>query len=128
MRQIKRVVPWAHKFAIRMFLAVATAIFALLTLVPTVNAQIAISITPPVCSYGYYGYAPYGCAPSGYYGPGYFYNGIFFGVGSWASWGIRPRLGAVIASLQVAEEPTVAATIMAVAMRPIVDTAVCSTC
>jgi hypothetical protein len=36
---------------------------------------------PPVCPYGYYGYAPYSCVPVGYYGPGYFYNGIFPGMG-----------------------------------------------
>ena len=29
---------------------------------------------PPVCTYGYYGYAPYQCAPYGYYGPGYGYG------------------------------------------------------
>jgi hypothetical protein len=41
----------------------------------------------PVCSYGYYDYAPYACAPYGFYGPGYFYNGIFLGMGPWAGWG-----------------------------------------
>ncbi|MGC2619912.1 MAG: hypothetical protein WA414_12785, partial [Acidobacteriaceae bacterium] len=41
----------------------------------------------PVCSYGYYDYAPYECAPVGFYGPGYFYNGIFLGMGPWAGWG-----------------------------------------
>lgn len=42
---------------------------------------------PPVCSYGYYEYAPCACMPMGYYGPGYFYNGIFLGMGPWAGWG-----------------------------------------
>jgi hypothetical protein len=85
MWQVKGVL---HKFAIRsMLLAGATALLATVALVPAANAQISISINPPVCSYGYYDYSPYGCAPSGYYGPGYFYNGIFLGVGPWASWG-----------------------------------------
>jgi hypothetical protein len=88
MWKMKRARLWAHRVALRsMGLAATTTVLASLAFVPTVNAQIAISITPPVCSYGYYGYAPYGCAPSGYYGPGYFYNGIFLGVGPWASWG-----------------------------------------
>src|SRR5450759_778708 len=85
MWQVKNVV---HKCAMRsLLLAGTTTLLASLALVPTVSAQIAISINPPVCSYGYYEYAPYGCAPSGYYGPGYFYNGIFLGVGPWANWG-----------------------------------------
>jgi hypothetical protein len=64
---------------------------------PAANAQIVIGVrvptvgiaigVQPVCSYGYYGYAPYACAPYGYYGPGYFYNGIFLGMGPWANWG-----------------------------------------
>jgi hypothetical protein len=37
----------------------------------------------PVCSYGYYGYAPYRCAPYGYYGPDYFVDGVFIGAGPW---------------------------------------------
>src|ERR1700679_2820443 len=59
-------------------------------LVPAAEAQIGIGINmdvPPVCSYGYYDYAPYACAPGGFYGPGYFYNGIFLGVGPWSNWG-----------------------------------------
>src|SRR5271169_2420049 len=65
-----------------------TALFAGLAIVPAAPAQIAISIgVQPICSYGYYGYAPYGCAPMGYYGSGYFYNGIFVGMGPWAGWG-----------------------------------------
>jgi hypothetical protein len=88
MWQIKTVAPWALKFAKRSLLLVgATTLLGSLALVPAVHAQIAISITPPVCAYGYYGYAPYGCAPSGYYGPGYFYGGVFLGVGPWANWG-----------------------------------------
>ncbi len=43
---------------------------------------------PPVCSYGYYPYAPYACAPYGYYGPNWFANGIFIGAGPWYhGWG-----------------------------------------
>ena len=85
MRRVKNVV---HKFAMRsLLLAGTTTLLASLALVPTASAQITISINPPVCSYGYYEYAPYGCAPMGFYGPGYFYNGIFLGVGPWASWG-----------------------------------------
>src|ERR1019366_3368881 len=85
MWQVKNVV---HKYTMRsLLLAGTTTLLASLALVPTVSAQIAISINPPVCSYGYYEYAPYGCAPMGFYGPGYFYNGIFLGVGPWASWG-----------------------------------------
>ena len=54
----------------------------------TANAQVVIDIgIQPVCSYGYYDYAPYACAPVGFYGSGYFYNGIFLGMGPWAGWG-----------------------------------------
>lgn len=64
------------------------ALLAGLAVVPAVHAQISINIgVQPVCSYGYYGYAPYACAPMGYYGSGYFYNGIFVGMGPWARWG-----------------------------------------
>jgi hypothetical protein len=88
MWQVKNAAPWAHQFAMRSLLLVGTTtVLASLAFVPTVNAQVAISINPPVCAYGYYGYAPYGCAPSGYYGPGYFYGGVFLGVGPWANWG-----------------------------------------
>ncbi len=91
MWQVKRVL---HKFAIRSALLVGTTILlATLAMVPSLNAQIAISINPPVCSYGYYDYSPYGCAPMGFYGPGYFYNGIFLGVGPWASWGYNHGWG-----------------------------------
>jgi hypothetical protein len=38
---------------------------------------------PPVCSYGYYSYAPYACAPYGYYGPEWFNGGLFVGAGPW---------------------------------------------
>jgi len=51
-------------------------------------SQVVIGIgIQPVCSYGYYDYAPYGCAPAGFYGSGYFYNGVFLGMGPWAGWG-----------------------------------------
>jgi hypothetical protein len=74
----------------------ATALLASLVSLPTAKAQIRVGINldvPPVCSYGYYDYAPYACAPVGFYGPGYFYNGIFLGVGPWANWGYRHGWG-----------------------------------
>src|SRR6266852_5438384 len=37
----------------------------------------------PVCTYGYYSYAPYDCAPYGYYGPDWFTGGVFLGAGPW---------------------------------------------
>jgi hypothetical protein len=65
-----------------------TALLAGLALTPAAQSQVSISIgVQPVCSYGYYGYAPYACAPMGYYGSGYFYDGIFVGMGPWAGWG-----------------------------------------
>jgi hypothetical protein len=71
-----------------------TALLAPLALLPITSAQVSIEIgAPPVCSYGYYNYAPYACAPGGYYGPGYFYNGIFLGMGPWAGWGYNHGWG-----------------------------------
>src|ERR1700677_1164139 len=65
-----------------------TALLAALALAPMAHAQVMVSIgVQPVCSYGYYDYAPYACSPYGFYGPGYFYNGIFLGMGPWAGWG-----------------------------------------
>jgi hypothetical protein len=65
-----------------------TALLAGLAMAPAAKAQVVVDIgVQPVCSYGYYGYAPYQCAPMGYYGPGYFYNGIFLGMGPWGGWG-----------------------------------------
>jgi hypothetical protein len=88
MRQVKSVALWTHKLAMRsLLLAGATTLLAALVLVPKVDAQVTISVNPPICSYGYYNYSPYACAPSGYYGPGYFFNGIFLGMGPWANWG-----------------------------------------
>jgi hypothetical protein len=59
-----------------------------MAMAPAARAQVVIGIgIQPVCSYGYYGYAPYACAPMGYYGSGYFYNGIFLGMGPWGGWG-----------------------------------------
>jgi hypothetical protein len=70
---------------------VASALLAIGTvgaLAPAANAQVVVGIgIQPVCSYGYYDYAPYACAPVGFYGSGYFYNGIFLGMGPWAGWG-----------------------------------------
>src|ERR1700691_6758246 len=90
MWQIRSMAPWARKLAKRsLFLAGTTTLLVPLALGPAASAQIevGIGVNPPICSYGYYNYAPYGCAPSGFYGPGYFYNGIFLGVGPWANWG-----------------------------------------
>jgi hypothetical protein len=65
-----------------------TALLAGLAMAPAAKAQVVVDLgVQPVCSYGYYGYAPYQCAPMGYYGPGYFYNGIFLGMGPWGGWG-----------------------------------------
>jgi hypothetical protein len=51
----------------------ATALLALLALMPASNAQVSINIgVQPSCAYGYYDYSPYACAPYGFYGPGYF--------------------------------------------------------
>lgn len=59
-----------------------------LAITPTAQSQIVVDVgIQPVCSYGYYDYAPYACSPMGFYGPGYFYNGIFLGMGPWAGWG-----------------------------------------
>ena len=76
-------------------LAIALLAFGTLGLVaPKATAQIAIEVgAQPVCSYGYYDYAPYACAPMGFYGPGYFYNGIFLGMGPWAGWGYNHGWG-----------------------------------
>jgi hypothetical protein len=72
---------------IRFFIGTA-ALLAGLVIAPAAQAQLVVNIgVQPVCSYGYYGYAPYACAPYGYYGPGYFYNGIFLGMGPWGGWG-----------------------------------------
>ncbi|MGA8732100.1 MAG: hypothetical protein WB608_25300 [Terracidiphilus sp.] len=72
----------------------ATALLAALAMAPAAQAQISINIgVQPVCSYGYYGYAPYQCAPMGYYGSGYFYNGIFVGMGPWAGYGYNHGWG-----------------------------------
>ncbi len=73
-------------------LLLATALVLPLAVIPqAATAQISIGVNlggpPPVCAYGYYGFAPYGCAPVGYYGSGYFYNGIFLGVGPWSNYG-----------------------------------------
>jgi hypothetical protein len=67
-------------------LLAATAITAgcLTALLPTAEAQVAISIgVAPECPYGYYDESPYGCAPAGYYGPEWFNGGIFVGAGPW---------------------------------------------
>jgi hypothetical protein len=66
----------------------ASALLAGMAIAPAARAQIVVGVSvQPVCSWGYYDYAPYACAPVGFYGPGYFYNGIFLGMGPWAGWG-----------------------------------------
>jgi hypothetical protein len=86
-----------------------TALLAGLALAPTANAQIVFAIgIQPVCSYGYYDYAPYACAPRGFYGPGYFYNGIFRGMGPGPA-GVMAMAGAAIASSRPAEAIAAAA-------------------
>ena len=91
MWQFKSVAHWTRKLAMRsLFLAGTATLLVSLGLAPTASAQVSVGVgigIQPVCSYGYYNYAPYGCAPSGFYGPGYFYNGVFLGVGPWANWG-----------------------------------------
>src|SRR5580658_3582112 len=90
MWQIKSVAPWARKLVQRgLLVAGTTTLLVPLALGPMASAQIVVGVgvNPPVCSYGYYNYAPYGCAPSGFYGPGYFHGGVFLGVGPWANWG-----------------------------------------
>jgi hypothetical protein len=90
MWQFSGLAPWARRLALRSLLLAGTTILLVpLALVAPAHAQVVVGIgvNPPMCSYGYYNYAPYGCAPSGFYGPGYFYNGIFLGVGPWANWG-----------------------------------------
>lgn len=53
------------------------------------HAQVAAQVGPvfagpaPICTYGYYGFAPYDCAPYGYYSPDYFSGGVFIGAGPW---------------------------------------------
>ena len=66
-------------------LAAITAIFVAAG-APGAQAQVSINVqigTPPVCPYGYFGYAPYNCAPLGYYGPQWFQSGVFIGAGPW---------------------------------------------
>jgi hypothetical protein len=73
-------------------LALLAIVGFILTPAPAAHAQISFGIDigggypdvgPPVCQYGYYGYAPYACAPYGYYGPQWFNGGVFLGAGPW---------------------------------------------
>lgn len=64
----------------------AIAAICLSAAAPGAQGQVSINVQigqPPVCPYGYYGYAPYNCAPIGYYGPQWFSAGIFIGAGPW---------------------------------------------
>ena len=69
------------------YVLLAAFAFVLFLAVPSpAHAQVSIGIgigAEPVCSYGYYGYAPYRCAPYGYYGPEWFNGGRFVGAGRW---------------------------------------------
>lgn len=38
----------------------------------------------PVCTYGYYDYAPYECAPQGFYGPEFFVGGHYHPRRAWS--------------------------------------------
>jgi hypothetical protein len=72
------------KFGSLVFSAVAAVCICAAT--PGAQAQVSINVQigqPPVCPYGYYGFAPYNCAPMGYYGPQWFAAGIFVGAGPW---------------------------------------------
>jgi hypothetical protein len=70
-------------------LLVTSAAALALALVPAHKAEAQVSFgvniggPAPVCSYGYYDYAPYNCAPYGYYGPEWFNGGLFIGAGPW---------------------------------------------
>ena len=72
----------------------------LLIPVATAHAQVSVGVGvypggyaygPPVCAYGYYGYAPYACAPYGYYGANWFRGGLFLGAGPWLHGGYYGR-------------------------------------
>jgi hypothetical protein len=68
-----------------------SALLAGLAMAPVAKAQIVVGVgigIQPVCSYGYYDYAPYACPPMGFMG-----RGTFTTASSWA-W-IRWRAGAV---------------------------------
>lgn len=67
------------------YLALLAAFTFAISSAPKSRAQIAVGLGygPPVCSYGYYDYAPYACAPYGYYGPEWFNGGLFIGAGPW---------------------------------------------
>jgi hypothetical protein len=71
---------------IRYFLVLAPALL-LLGCGPYHVTQVGVGVGygpgPPICPYGYYGYAPYTCAPYGYYGPEWFNGGAFIGAGPW---------------------------------------------
>jgi hypothetical protein len=50
---------------------------------PQIGIEIGAPLVEPVCSYGYYDYAPYACAPYGFWGHEYFFEGHFRGAGPW---------------------------------------------
>jgi hypothetical protein len=61
-------------------------VFATFSLVRPADSQVSVGVNigvAPVCTYGYFDYAPYDCAPYGYYGPDWFADGVFIGVGPW---------------------------------------------
>ena len=74
MRMMKYFAAFAVVFALSFFAA------------SPAKAQVSVGINigaAPVCSYGYFDYAPYNCAPYGYYGPEWFSGGVFIGAGPW---------------------------------------------
>jgi len=62
---------------------------------------------PPVCEYGYYGYAPYACAPYGYYGPSYFSGGVFIGAGPCSTASTAAQVSMAALSFTVAATSTI---------------------
>ena len=71
-----------------------SALLAGMAMTPAAKAQIVVGVgigIQPVCSYGYYDYAPYNCSPDGYYGPQWFNNGVFIGAGQWHRGGTNFR-------------------------------------
>ena len=71
-----------------------TALLAGLALAPAAHAQIVVGIgVPPVCSYGYYDYAPYACAPYGILRAGVLLQRHLPGHGPMGRLGLWPRLG-----------------------------------
>jgi hypothetical protein len=86
MWRFKSITPWARRFAKRICCRSGNFVR-----VPGTGSHgqraVVISITPPLCSYGDYEYAPYGCVPLWLLRTGLFLQRHLPGVGPWASWG-----------------------------------------